>query len=309
VSDANETPKRPPRKAPTLSRTAVVAFRLALLLLAAGAVTAALVISARDTPGTQSGARYVCPMHPEVSSAVPGQCPICRMALELVDRGHGAGSSERGDMPGMADMTAVENIRKHKIIDFVRTRSLLFELRELRGAAWVDADRTISAVFYDDQIDALAADDQGTFTLTRAPQVTFTVRRTDAPPERWDRSTSRIHFRLDAGAGARAGATTNPLGPGQVGWVELARRPREVLAVPASAVLQSPEGPYVLVPGQGVGFEKRPIEIGETFLKQGFAVVLSGLHAHDRVVSKATFFVDSDRRLGAHTVETEWATP
>ena len=67
-----------------------------------------------------------------------------------------------------------------------------------------------------------------------------------------------------------------------------------------SPVLQSPEGPYVLAwSGHDYTFEKRPIEIGETFLKQGFAVVLSGLQPNDRVVARATFFVDADRRLGA----------
>ena len=74
----------------------------------------------------------------------------------------------------------------------------------------------------------------------------------------------------------------------------------QVLAVPASAVLQSPEGPYVLGwSGHGYTFEKRPIEIGETFSKQGFAVVLSGLRASERVVARATFFLDADRGWAA----------
>ncbi|HEY3592476.1 MAG TPA: hypothetical protein VGL13_01325, partial [Polyangiaceae bacterium] len=89
-----------------------------------------------------------------------------------------------------------------------------------------------------------------------------------------------------------------------VGWVELSRKARDVLAVPASAVLQSPDGPYVLAwTGTGYQFEKRSIEIGETFTKYGFAVVLSGLRANERVVSKAAFFLDAERRLANRATE------
>jgi hypothetical protein len=48
--------------------------------------------------------------------------------------------------------------------------------------------------------------------------------------------------------------------------------------------------------GVGFAFAKRPIEIGETFLRQGFAVVLSGLRVNERVVGRATFFLEADRR-------------
>src|SRR4029077_20541603 len=101
-------------------------------------------------------------------------------------------------------------------------------------------------------------------------------------------------------SGVRA---AGPLQPGQVGWLEMAPRPRQVLTVPVSAVVQSPEGPYVLASLGGFKFEKRPIEIGETFLKEGFAVVLSGLHVNERVVARATFFLDAERRLGPHVGE------
>jgi hypothetical protein len=113
----------------------------------------------------------------------------------------------------------------------------------------------------------------------------------------WDRSTSLIRFHTVGKAPARAAA-------GQTGWLEVAPRARQVVSVAASAVLQSPEGPYVLAwSGHGYSFVKRPIQIGETFLKEGLVVVLSGLEPHDRVIARATFFVDADRRLGANPGE------
>ena len=288
-----------------VSRSFIVASRILLLLLAAGALVAAVVITARDrTPG-DSDARYACPMHPEVRALKPGECPICGMALE--PGGHREATSRpQHDMPGMGDMAAVENVRKHNIIDFVRKRSLLLNERELRGPAWVESDGTVSALFYRDQVEALGADEPGSFVRTQTPNIAFAVRRTADPELWWDRSTSRLRFRLDRDHFPRAGAA---LHPGQVGWLELAARPRQVLTVPASAILQSPDGPYVLVSVGGFRFEKRPIEIGETFLKEGFAVALSGLSVNDRVVARATFFLDADRRLGSRAGEAGWVTP
>lgn len=245
-------------------------------------------------------------MHPEVRAVEPGECPICGMALEPIGRDRASTSMPQREIPGMADVAAVENVRKHNIIDFVRKRSLLFNERELRGPAWVESDGTIMAVFYRDQVEALAADEPGAFSLTQAPKITFAVRRTSDPEVPWDQSTLRLRFQLDPGVAVAGGVS---LQPGQVGWLELAPRPRQVLTVPASAVLQSPDGPYVLASVGGFRFEKRPIEIGETFFKEGFAVVLAGLRVNERVVARAAFFVDADRRLGSQAGEVGWVIP
>jgi hypothetical protein len=224
------------------------------------------------------------------------------MDLEPVGRDSMVNPKSRSDAQRMADLTAVENVRKHKIVDFVRMRSLLANTREMRAPAWVEEDGAISALFYRDQIAAMVGSEVGTFSSTRAPRAVSAVRRAAEAAVPWDRSTSRIRFVLD---GAHGKSDVFP--PGEVGWLVLSPRAREVLGVPSAAILQSPEGPYVLAWVGGLNFEKRPIEIGETFLKQGFAVVLSGLTTRDRVVSKATFFIDADRRLGDRGGEESWA--
>lgn len=278
-----ETPRSVP-ELPPVSRRFILASRLLLLLCALGAAAAGARIVLREPAGAVSGARYVCPMHPEVRTGAPGQCPICRMALEPAGRDLAASAGRAA----VVDTTAVQNVRRHRIMDFVRKRALLFEVRELRGPAWAETDGTVSALFYDDQIAVIAPGDRASFTPTDAPGSAAGLRRTADPPVRWDDSTSRIRFRVDGRA--------SPLPAGRVGWLELPRKPRDVVAVPVSAIVNSPEGPYVLA-ATGDGFEKRRIEIGETFMKQGFAVVRSGLRPQDRVVARATFFLDADRRL------------
>jgi hypothetical protein len=282
----------------------VVALRLLLLVIATAAAVVAIVIAVAGRQTTDTRARYTCPMHPEVRAAAPGQCPICRMALEPVARD--PASTPRAAYGGMMDTTAVENVRKHKILDFVRVHSLLPKLREMRGAAWIEeSGGSLSAIFYKDQIAVLDADEPGTFSLGQAPGTSVAVRRLPDQAVAWDRSTARIRFALDPEERSRWQA----LRPGQVGWVDLAHKTREVLGVPSSALLQSPEGPYVLVSLGGGHFEKRRIEVGEIFVKQSFAVVLSGLERNDLVASRATFFLDADRRLGVAAGEAGMAGP
>jgi hypothetical protein len=290
----------------------IVALRLLLLAVAAAALAAALAIGVRGRGDTQAAVRYACPMHPEVRAGAPGECPICRMALERV--GKPAAPLTRANAAESADFAAVENVRRHNIVDFVRRRSLLVPARELRGAASVDPDGTVSALFYDDEVAALDDAELGIFTPTAAPRQALRVRREPGAGERWDHSTTRVRFRFVPDGHGRApprGLPPRGLPPRgrNVGWVELAPRPRQVLAVPASALLQSPEGPYVLAwTGVGFNFEKRPIEIGETFLKQGFAVVLSGLQVNERVVGRATFFLEADRRATSAAIESGWSS-
>jgi len=300
VPDSTKTSQSPRAELPQVSRRFIVASRILLLVLASAAVAAAALIGLEGRRRAAPGIEYVCPMHLEVRAAAPGPCPICHMALEPVARGPATGAP---DAPGLVDTTAVDNVRKHKIIEYSRKRALLFDSRDLRAPASVDADGVVTALYYDDQIAALAEGEKATFSPSDAPDVHFPVRRTADAPVAWDRSTSRVRFRLDVARARR----TRPA-PGRTGWLTVPRKPREVLTVPSSAVLQSPEGPYVLTPTGPYSFAKRRIEIGETFLKHGFVVVLSGLRVHEPVVSRATFFLDADRRLGASAAEEDWSS-
>jgi hypothetical protein len=287
VRESSDVPKVPRLGA----RQLVLAIRVLLLLVAAGA--AAVAVAVGRQPSQASAARYICPMHPDVVANAPGECPVCRMALEPVRSDASTMDPTRAEMGNDSNLRAVENVRRHDVVDVVRTRSLLFDLRELRGPASTDDDGHLSAIFYNDQIAALDADEAGTFSSTADPKATVAVRRIPGAASPWDASTSRIRFEVrDAG-------TAKSLPPGTVGWIELARKQRQVLTVPASAVLQSKEGPYVLVFTDGLHIKKRPIQIGETFSGLGVSVVLSGLRPADRVIARATFFLDAERRQDA----------
>src|SRR5579859_4726213 len=94
-----------------LSQRAVIVGRLVLLSLAAFAVVfAVLETREREHVRASAGAsgRYACPMHLEITSDSPGDCPICHMALEPVaalareTNAPGAGTSEEAKALGTA---------------------------------------------------------------------------------------------------------------------------------------------------------------------------------------------------------------
>jgi Cu(I)/Ag(I) efflux system membrane fusion protein len=92
------------------------------------------------------------------------------------------------------------------------------------------------------------------------------------------------------------------LRPGEYGDVELQTGPRKVLAVPRDAVVDTGTETYVFVVVEGpeketTHFVPRPVVLGEEHGEQ--VAVRSGVREGERVVSGATFLVDSESRIRA----------
>lgn len=74
-------------------------FGLMLMVAAAfgslGLLSTAVAHEGHDHEASEQGemakaAKYVCPMHPEVQSDEPGECPKCGMTLKQVDAQEGS---------------------------------------------------------------------------------------------------------------------------------------------------------------------------------------------------------------------------
>src|SRR5687768_2489884 len=124
----------------------IIVGRLVLLLLAAGAVVSAFVLGRGHDRAESSSQRYVCPMHPEVTSGAPDQCPICRMALERVV-GTPAAATASYSFP------EPENLPTYKLIANPQRRVFA---QEVRVPAWVEAGGLVAAVLYEDEVTALS---------------------------------------------------------------------------------------------------------------------------------------------------------
>ena len=275
---------------------------MTLLVLVAGVAALGLVFARRHdravrTSG-EAGGPFVCPMHAEVSSATARECPICGMALvrigtvvrDVAAAGLGGAIPDGGETIAAAQLlSGAAGGLSPNLVGYYPSPLRQHVLRyEIYAAAWLESESLLAVQVYRDQLPTLEADEHAVFSPTADPSTERDVRLAPGPAQPWDRSTSLVRFALQAGAGR--------LSPGTVGWVKFARRPRRMEVIPAAAVLESPEGPYVLVFSRASGAAtRRAIEVGR--ITTGLAAVLSGLSPRELVVSVNAFSWDAERRL------------
>jgi len=282
---------------------AIFAIRVLLLAASAGALVTALALThRRGLPIAQAKAAYVCPMHAQVTSETPGDCPICRMQLEPKVHGTTAaggaqaetsgGASDGDPAPATFTLPAGAKIRHFEELGF----GTMYEMaREMRAPAWADTPEVGQALFYRDEIALLDPKEEALFfpstNIEDGKPPGIKVARIDEPPRPWDAASALIRFRI---------ISRTALTPDQTGWVKFGTKVRSVPAVRASAVIQSPRGPYVmLVSKDKQTFTKRPIQIGSILYEH--AAVLSGLEVGERIATLNTFGLDAERRFAGRS--------
>jgi Cu(I)/Ag(I) efflux system membrane fusion protein len=170
----------------------------------------------------------------------------------------------------------------------------LYKIADL-SIVWVEAD------VYEHELAAVRVGDAATVTMDAYPGERFTGRITYIYPF-LDEKTRTNKVRV---------ALTNRLGrlkPGMFANVDLTSRGRSGLLVPTDAVLDSGTEQVVFV-AQGEGlFQPRPVKIGRRLSRDSIEV-LDGLKEGERVVSGATFFLDSESQLRASLSGYETLSP
>lgn len=103
--DASLGASPPPPTKRALKTMAIVRWvLLALVTVLAGYTVWTYWGPQRDEQGTHEHARFYCPMHPQIRSPDPGECPICHMNLEPIpeERASPAGTSAAPDTTSAA---------------------------------------------------------------------------------------------------------------------------------------------------------------------------------------------------------------
>ena len=275
----------------------VVLARIAITLLAAGAVAAGFSARYRAAPAVAASAgrvTYACPMHPEVISATKGDCPICRMALEPMkprpqavertDAPHAHTANSKAE-PVSFSLPAEPEFRAFDAVS--RTKIYPMSL-EMRAPASAENGEIGSALYYLDESELLKQGEEGFFSptsrATPAPHG-IAVRVGHEPPTRWDARTARVKFVAEPGT----------LVPGETGSVKFSTRLRRGLVVRAGAVVESPDGPHVfIVSNDRRTVWRRAVEIGNVIY--GYAAIVSGLRENENVAARYAFLLDVERR-------------
>jgi hypothetical protein len=267
------------------SSSLIVVVRTLLVALAAAAVVAGFALTRRSAPKpVASGVVYVCPMHPQVTSPTQGDCPICRMALEP-QAAKAPTEPPSLTLPGKIRLAGFDSVSRVKQFE---------SSFDMRAWAWAESRDVGVALYPRDQAAMLKPGEDGLFEPESGPRGPnphgIKVHLAEQAPEPWDASTALVRFRLDGHAGAALQAK-------EVGSVKFGGRLRNGLVVRESAIIQSPEGPYVLMASEDRRtFTKRPVQIGSTLYE--YADVVGGAREDEYAVAQHTFVLDAERRHG-----------
>lgn len=263
----------------------IFVVRVLLVGLAAGAVVAGFRLTRTSAPmPVAHGAVYVCPMHPAVTAAMPGECPICRMELEL-KAAPAPAEPQSLTLPNKMTLAGFDSVSRVKQFE---------SSFDMRGWAWAESGDLGVALYPRDWAELLKPNEEGLFEPESGPRGPnphgIKVRVVAQAPEPWDAFTVLVRFRLDGHAGAA-------LQPKEIGSVKFALRLRNGLVVKDSSIIESPEGPYVLIASDDRRtFTKRPVEIGSRLYE--YAAIVGGARENEYAVALHTFALDTERRLG-----------
>lgn len=272
----------------------IVFARAALVALAAAAVVAGFALARKSAPRpVASSVLYVCPMHPAVTAATPGECPICRMALER-QAGDVSGAGKAGSAAAEPASLTLPNGMRLAGFDSVSRVKQFESSFDMRAWAWAESRDVGVALYPRDWAEMLKPGEDGLFEPQSGPRGPhphgIKVHFAGQPPEPWDAATVLVRFRLGDHAGAE-------FQPKEIGSVKFGLRLRNGLVVKESSIIQSPEGPYVLIASEDRRtLTKRPIQIGSTLYE--YAAVVGGAREDEYAVALHTFALDTERRLG-----------
>jgi Cu(I)/Ag(I) efflux system membrane fusion protein len=138
---AHGDPEKPPRGV-----KAMAWVRWALVILSAAAAAWAWssygdgerASSASRVSGASPAQRYQCPMHPQITSDEPGECPICHMQLQPIPAALAAAPKPPGPADGGPPGTAPIALALDRV-QSIGVRTALAEERDLGGTVRVTA--------------------------------------------------------------------------------------------------------------------------------------------------------------------------
>ncbi len=168
---------------------------------------------------------------------------------------------------------------------YVTPEMSLYELADL-SIVWLTAD------IYEYEISRVKIGQEATVTLVAYPGEAFHGRVVYIDPYlNVETRTVKVRMEFPNAKGL--------LKPGMYGHADIKTTAGKQLAIPQEAVLDSGTRTLVFVNKEEGVYEPRAVQLGHQV--DGFYPVLAGLNAGERVVTSATFLIDSESKLMAAT--------
>jgi len=166
---------------------------------------------------------------------------------------------------------------------YVTPEMALYEIVDL-SKVYVVAD-----VFQRD-VGAIRVGTEGRFTPSQEPSAVLAAKVDLVYPQlNAEARTTRVRMQVKNEKLA--------LRPGQYGNVDFVLEPRRIVVIPRDAIVDTGRAVYVFVDEGGGRYTPRAVTLGKEL--DDVAEVLAGVNAGERVVSSATFLIDSESRLQA----------
>lgn len=272
----------------------LIAIIAAILLLAAYAVIKSQrknvtikndgLISASED---ETSSYYTCPMHPQIHSEKPGECPICHMQLVKVKSQKSSKAisdsktSSRSDVIASSKQIQLMGIQKHS----VEKMNLVVKI-PISGR--LISSRTVAFQIYESDIRYIKSGltFKGYSSTSPDDEIQGLIISVDSLVDSSSR-TLRVVGSITKGPQSLASETSFR---GEI-QIEL----KERLAIPESSVLHTGNGDLAYLMDADGTFKAKKIILG--LKTESFYEVLSGLSEKDTISSGPNFLIDSEAQI------------